>query len=211
MLPGRTKILKCSTCSKPIAQDTIMSGNTFGARFWTDGKREAPMLPDEPWLVKCPHCLALLWIDEQEEVGESDPWADNGHTSSEFKDALPFTTPSFEEYIIAIGKGVSDNNKLRYLRLRAWWAGNDERRETPDPAPLSEEETANLRAFVALLDESDENECVMKAEALRELGEYDQAKILLSQQFSSDLIQAATIIRNLAAQRISFVQEIDFP
>jgi len=45
-----------------------MSGNTFGATFWTDGKRDAPMLPDLPEFVKCPHCKLLLWINEQEEL-----------------------------------------------------------------------------------------------------------------------------------------------
>jgi hypothetical protein len=69
MMPGPTLIRRCSLCLKLFLQETISSGNTFGASWWTDGKMEAPMLPDEPWLVKCPHCGALLWIDEQEEVG----------------------------------------------------------------------------------------------------------------------------------------------
>jgi hypothetical protein len=33
-----------------MAQRTLASGNTIGARFWTDGKMEAPMLPDQPAL-----------------------------------------------------------------------------------------------------------------------------------------------------------------
>jgi len=68
MLPGLTIIKKCSACSKLIKQETISSGNTFGATFWTDGKREAPMLPEQPWLVMCPHCHVPLWIDELEEL-----------------------------------------------------------------------------------------------------------------------------------------------
>jgi hypothetical protein len=52
---GTTIIKKCLECSGLIKEYTIMSGNTFGAIFWTDGKRDAPMLPDLPWLVKCPH------------------------------------------------------------------------------------------------------------------------------------------------------------
>jgi len=59
MLPGPTIVRKCSTCGKLIAQPTLLSGNTFGARFWTDGKREAPMLPEQPWLVAA-H-IVRLW------------------------------------------------------------------------------------------------------------------------------------------------------
>ncbi len=56
MTPGPTIFRKYSACSKAIEQDTIGSGNTFGATFWIDGKREALMLPDQHWLVMCPHC-----------------------------------------------------------------------------------------------------------------------------------------------------------
>ena len=125
MLPGPTVMRKCFACKKVIAQSTIASGNTFGARFWTDGMQDAPMLPDEPWLVKCQHCGELVWIDEQEYVGEVELWGQQ----EDFKDALPYVAPSAHDYFIFFQKGVFDSEKERYLRLRAWWAGNDARRE----------------------------------------------------------------------------------
>ena len=76
MLPGPTIVKKCSSCSKLITQNTIASGNTLEATFWTDGKQEAPMFPDQPWLVMCPHCHSLLWIDELKGLGVIDPWGD---------------------------------------------------------------------------------------------------------------------------------------
>ena len=72
MLPGPTIIKKCSACSGLIEKYTVTSGNTFGAIFWTDGKMEAPMLSDNPKLVKCPHCGSLIWIDALETVEEVD-------------------------------------------------------------------------------------------------------------------------------------------
>jgi hypothetical protein len=75
MTPGPTIIRECSACGKHISQHTIGSGNTFGARFWTDGKRDAPMFPDQPWLVRCQHCGTLVWIDEQTQIGEIDSWS----------------------------------------------------------------------------------------------------------------------------------------
>jgi hypothetical protein len=60
MLPGPNVIRQCNHCQKPFTEPTLMSGNTFGATFWTDGKQEAPMLPDMPWLVKCPHLRRIF-------------------------------------------------------------------------------------------------------------------------------------------------------
>ena len=138
MTPGSTIIRKCSVCAKHLAQHTIRSGNTFGARFWTDGKRDAPMLPDQPWLVKCPHCSTLLWIDEQKQVGEIDPRDARGDAADRFKDARPVSEPTLAEYTTCLSAGLRDKKKERYVRLRTWWAGNDVRRESGHSAPMTD-------------------------------------------------------------------------
>ena len=208
MTPGPTIIRECSACGKHIAQHTIVSGNTFGARFWTDGKRDAPMLPDQPWLVKCQHCGTLLWIDEQEQVGEIDPWASETDDSIRFADARPGLTPTLHEYAEFLGAGVSDRNKERYVRLRVWWAGNDPRREAGTAMQLDSFEAKNLRAFLVLLDEADETDRLMKAEVLRELGEFYDAEKLLATGFDDKLIQAVSIIRGLIQKRSTTVAEM---
>src|SRR6476660_1051502 len=151
MTPGPTIIRKCSSCQKFIAQYTIASGNTFGARFWTDGKRDAPMLPDQPWLVKCRHCGSLLWIDEQKQVGEINSWGTGHQEEQKFKDAQLYDTPSVQDYFSFLAKGYSEKPKERYLRMRIWWAGNDARRHQVDVSPMSSEEVANLLALASLL------------------------------------------------------------
>lgn len=210
MTPGPTIIRECSACRKLIAQHTIGSGNTLGARFWTDGKRDAPMLPDEPWLVKCPHCGARIWIDEQKQVGEIEPWGARDQDAAKFSDACPYGTPSIHDYLAFLAKGVSDDQKKHYLRLRVWWAGNDERRQGAEDAPMSSEETDNLRAFVLLLDETEESDRLMKAEAMRELGHFAEARGLLSKPFSTELSQAVAIITELTEQEMTSVMEMKF-
>jgi DNA-directed RNA polymerase subunit RPC12/RpoP len=74
ILPGPTIIYECYNCQDNIRHDTIGSGNTCDVRFWTDGKRDAPMLPDQAWLIKCPHCRVLIWVDELKYLGEVNPW-----------------------------------------------------------------------------------------------------------------------------------------
>jgi len=207
---GPTIIRKCSACDKHIAQQTIGSGNTFGARFWTDGWREAPMLPDNPWLVKCPHCSNLVWIDEQKRIGEIELWGPKGETADRFTDALPASAPTPSEYTAFLSAGVHDKKKERYVRLRTWQGGNDARREGDHVTPMTEAETANLRACLSLLNEKEDNDRIMKAEALRELGMFEDAEALLATRFNAKLMRAVGIIRTLNQKRITAVQEMKF-
>ena len=210
MTPGPTIIRECSACGKHIAQHTIASGNTFGARFWTDGKRSAPMLPDQPWLVKCQHCDTLIWIDEQRQAGEIYPRGLKSCETDRFTDARPASTPTLQDYTGFLAAGISDKRKERYIRLRIWWAGNDHRRESGQSALLDSIETENLRAFVTLLDEAEVNDRIMKAEALRELGEFADAQKLLATKFDDELTQAVSIIRELNQKGITTVAEMKF-
>ncbi len=168
------------------------------------------MLPDQPWLVKCQHCGALVWIDEQTKVGEIEPWGSGTGDAGRFADARPASTPSLQDYAGLLKAGVSDKQKERYVRLRTWWAGNDPRRESGQSTPLDSPEAENLRAFVTLLDEADDNDRVMKAEALRELGEFADAERLLATKFEEELTQAVSIIRDLNQKGILTVAEMEF-
>ena len=71
-------------------------------------------------------------------------------------------------------------------------------------------ETENLRSFVTLLDEAEENNRIMKAEALRELGEFADAEELLATKFEDELIQSASLIRTLTQNEITTVEEMRF-
>jgi hypothetical protein len=44
MLPGPDQIVACPNCQGLEKYGTLVSGNTFAARVWTDGRQVAPML-----------------------------------------------------------------------------------------------------------------------------------------------------------------------
>lgn len=208
MRPGPTIIRKCSACFKPIQQRTVGSGNTFGATHWTDGKRRAPMLPDRPLLVMCPHCHVPLWIDEVEKLGVVGPWGDE---EGQFKDARLHETPSLDDYFALLALGVREPKKERYVRVRAWWAGNDERRATGGrECPITSREAANVTALALTLDESDARDLLLKAEAMRELGMFDDAISLLAESADEGTAQAVAIIRNLSEKRDPCVRAMHF-
>lgn len=196
--------MKAPGCKKLVKFSTIGSGNTFGAIFWTDGKREAPMLPDEPWLRKSSSEGILFWSDECEEIGQVDFFS--GEEGNSEWDNLEFAEePDEADYVAAIRNQIANTKeKLRYIRMRLWWSGNDRIRRK-ELTRLPQEHSQNLSEFASLLSEEDPNQRLMKAEVLRELSRFDEALQLLEGVFPEDYQHAVQRIRELASSKESQV------
>ncbi|HEX8823312.1 MAG TPA: hypothetical protein VF794_25525 [Archangium sp.] len=69
MVPGSDDIIGCPSCRAPHRRGSLMSGNTVGARWWSDGKREAPMLPSSPLVTRCRGCGQYFWLHRGERLG----------------------------------------------------------------------------------------------------------------------------------------------
>ena len=192
---GKPIYKKCSYCTGAIEVEQLNSGNTFGAKYWTDGKREAPMLPDTFWLVKCPHCKALLWIDEQEEI-------------EKMSNAEKYIEPEVTDYYQVLKDDTLSEKKERYLRMRAWWKSNDERRGAQSNLPLSADERGNLKRLFNLLDSEDYD--FMKVEIKRELGEFDTAKKILDQSTTMNNKKVELFMRKLIDEKSTTLKEIKF-
>ena len=65
MLPGKAKIVKCPYCGEEKELMTLISGNTFGAKYWSDNKRIAPMLPTISPVQKCSKCGKYFFENKQ--------------------------------------------------------------------------------------------------------------------------------------------------
>jgi len=112
---------------------------------WTDGYFFALMWPDLPELVRCPHCGALLWISDQELLGDRENGALEGdrhdgrgvatsflerrRRREEFEGAQTCWLPEEDDFYDLLGRGGLSRRRERYLRLKAWRLGNDARRE----------------------------------------------------------------------------------
>ena len=161
------------------------------------------MLPDQPALIKCRHCQALLWIEAQNLLEEID-FGDR----TAYPAAQAYLLPTLEDYRDVLTSGDSDLEQARYPRFQIWWTGNDRRRNCATPLPLSEPEIENLWELTTLLYEVDEPDRLMKAEILRELGEFTEALTLLSEPFTQEFLESAFIIRDLARAGDPQVEEI---
>jgi len=208
MLPGPTIIRACPECDQEIKQWTLTSGNTFGATFWTDGRMDAPMLPGQPWLVKCPSCQSLFWLYRARELGT----ALFQDVETEWRKALPYETPMEADYLQYLSKVKVDIEKEKYLRVRAWWCENDPKREKDSEdksmSDFSAEQPGNLGRLSELLDESKPDERLMKAELARERGLFEEATQLLQFHCPDDFRHTVETIRSMCVRGDTGVAEI---
>jgi hypothetical protein len=194
-------VRECPHCKAHVVQEETVSGNTIGAKHFTDGRTYAPMLPDHPWLAKCPVCGGLFWIDEATVVGYGFEAAKG--------DKQVLAPPEKEIQVFLTGHALPKDKEI-YLRMRAWWAANDVWRWLPNPKPaFSKEQVKNLRALSALLDESEPDQRILKAEIARELGCFGECLLFLSFQFDRSYDHAVGFIKNLAEQKIRAVKPFE--
>ncbi|HEY9159457.1 MAG TPA: hypothetical protein VIS94_00020 [Desulfomonilia bacterium] len=204
MLPGKTNILKCSNCECNIEQPTLLSGNTFGATIWSDGKQDAPMLPERHWLVKCPDCAKMLWIDELEKIGEVIPYnrKENGFNSK------PYQVPEFQEMISFLRSENPNKKKESYLRTKIWWAGNDKRRGAEFPPEYASDEVENMNKLLEIMDDSKTNGRIMKGELLRQLGKFDESEKQFALVNEKNYEDVVAFLLNLVKAKNRYVAEI---
>lgn len=117
----------------------------------------------------------------------------------EWKTAPYVTHLSERELLAAIEAGVAESwEDACYLRVQAWWASNEPFRRADVPwvpwAERSPEARENLRTLASQLSERDPTERMMKAEALRELERFDEARAVFQAGLPKDFERAAEFI-----------------
>ena len=70
MIPGGNIYYTCPICKNIISKGTLISGNTFGAKHYSDHKTIADMLPQYPEITKCKKCHNIFWLDEELLISE---------------------------------------------------------------------------------------------------------------------------------------------
>ncbi|HTI72592.1 MAG TPA: hypothetical protein VMF06_21635 [Candidatus Limnocylindria bacterium] len=192
--------MKPAGCQWPVKLFTVASGNLFGTVSWTDGKQESPMMPDEPWLRKCPTEGVLFWTDACEQIGEFDP-AEGEPEPPEWVNLEYAAKPTEDDLFAALSSGITDTEeKLRYVRTRLWWLGNDpvRGRKARRPTPVHLE---NLEVMLTMFSDTDPAQRLQKAEVLRELSRFSEVLALLDQEYPKEYARSVAGIRSLALTR----------
>lgn len=176
MIPGPILIIPCPVCSFQGKKRTLISGNTFGAVLWSDGKKVAPMLPEYPYLVKCRKCGSFFYTREKDAIGEYS-WSDQE------KDKWPnvdfFEFPSFTEYFEALGTEIDE----LYIRHMAFKSYNDyirNNKEDEITMDMRDLYFDNLKSLLYLFSEEEPKEIFSLIEINRQLGRFEKCKELLN-------------------------------
>ena len=173
MIPGNAKIVKCPYCGTKKELFTMLSGNTFGATFWSDNKRVAPMLPMVSPVQKCPSC-GKYYEEVKNRCGEV-----NSHSFA----LGELTFPEWKEaYAQFQAEGVDDKtlNNVRFWLIQSY---NDYfYRSKEAPKPSEEDFEFFSKTVVEFIDSFNWNKAadlLMKAELYREANMMQECRQVL--------------------------------
>ena len=211
---GPNQIVACPHCGALAHYRTLVSGNTLGAEGWTDGRQYAPMMVEPPAVVRCHACATCYWLADAKEVGvvaRDPPW--KGPVPEAWEKAPEVREPSADEYLDAIEMGLAkDEVQERSLRLMAWWRANDSARDWRHAAEVTPASPdgfrRNLERLLDLLTDDNDNDRLMRAEALRELGEFATAKKAL-REVSAELGWVVAQIRRYCTAKDTRVHKLE--
>lgn len=206
MLPGPKLIKECPACKGHIIEKTIASGNTFGALFWPDGKMEAPMMPNYPAYIGCPHCKASFWIEDAELVkslgwDEGIELPDSILDIAQHKYPLSYKDPTESIYLQGLKDSKLTKDKEIYLRVNLMRLYNDANRDQKTQRPTTKAQKDNWQRLIEILGNETTEDKLLKAEVYREMGEFNQAKATLKGEFDDDYMQSLDLLDKLIEAR----------
>jgi hypothetical protein len=190
-------IRKCPKCAELFRERRIASGNTLGAVMWTDGKLEAPMLPDEPRLVRCRKCQTLIWVKDAQIIN-----ADGRMTRKPEWKGVERPERASESDFLSFAATVGDRERERYLRTRAWWLRNDAiRRGESAASSWTNDRKQNVERLKLLLDPKNPDQRMTLAEIEREIGNFEASLKILEESFPDRYRAAVAFLRKLATEK----------
>ena len=182
MLPGPIIIYQCPKCDNLLYRESLMSGNTFGAKSYSDGKRIAPMLPSFPNLTICSKCNTVFWIKDAIEVGSYE-WENDEGINENWKNAQKVRFLTIEEYSETLHTLIpSTLEDLIYISQEIWWGFNDRIRNGEELFSSDSDKelwTENVNSLLELLDLNNVNQKIMIAELYRNMGRFEKCMEVL--------------------------------
>lgn len=196
-LPRSEELVKIMSCS---------SGNSRGARYWTDGKIDAPMFRSRHALMKTREDGLLFWVEDCKEVARV---SHSERITDQWKEVDRPNPATEADFMYAIAWGFGDTpKKEKRLRIDLWHAGNDHLRSGEKQA-LPVIHLENLKNLLSLLSEENQMERLMKAEVYRELGMFDQSLKTLDFEFEENFHITRNALMKLALAKSAQVAEIN--
>lgn len=174
-------IIQCPFCSFQMRKLVLISGNTFRAVRWSDSKLEAPMLPYPIIYTVCSECHNFFRVKDAEVVWKGENDDDQTPEGYDEIERIRRLQPLENDRML--------KSKLHYtpeeeknIRREIWWGYHDRIRmgmkmyiATNDEALYHE----NALKLLAMMDEEDHSDRLLKAELFRNIGEFGKCLELL--------------------------------
>lgn len=204
MMLGPDEIRTCPFCKAEMRIRTMASGNNIDAKSWSDGYTYARMMPPRLFIAECRTCLKIFWIKDSPLIGELDniiSFDEDYYLQEEIKIKLQklYNIPKDKyqlwkeiEYLTQLNKSQlmqavknrlwSNRDEEIYIRQNLWWKINDTVRNNSG-GNLEDKDIAifesNLKTLIDIY-KNEKSEIILKAEAYRELGEFERSSEILS-------------------------------
>jgi hypothetical protein len=151
--------------------------------------------PDALMKIGSGDCGELFWREDCEEVARIGPGASKG---GKWEDVEYADAATEGDMMYALAWGLADTSeKEKRLRIDLWHAGNDHIRDGKKQE-LPQVHLDNLKMLLGLFSEEQPIERLMKAEAFRELGMFNQALKTLEIEFDEDFQFTRDSIKKLS-------------
>lgn len=178
MIAGPDLVIACPRCEALAKLFTIESQDFRGAITWSDGWQDAPMMPRPPRITRCPACEKIFWTWEAAQLGYLPPPEICTPEQAVWRDA-PYLEPLDEAGVAeAITAGFASTPDLEMeLRVLRWWRGNDPFRceNAPVGHSTAPDAVENMERIVEMMSAGDEDLLLFRAEAQRQLGQFEGA------------------------------------
>ncbi|MBP5983416.1 MAG: hypothetical protein KA734_06815 [Fluviicola sp.] len=206
MIPGPNYVYECPSCKNIITNESIITGNSFGSTFYSDGKSVSIMMPDFPKITKCEKCTTIFWLDKQEVIGYINL---DSNKPAKWRKADKARFLSKKDYFRALATGLAENKEEElFIRIRIMWAYNDRIRRQKEIFEDEQDERSwieNSRQLLSLLDLSTVNHQFVAAEIHRNLGDFDNCISVLNGIKKDDLAWVKEKLINECTQKNRWV------
>ncbi len=167
MLPGNSQILTCPFCGKEKEILTLESGNLINAKYWSDNKIIAPMLPEISYIQKCDGCGKYFIRTRQEPRFSEDNY-------SEERGLLTFqeTKEAFEQIS---REGFENEIEEKEIHMMVHHAYNDHYHRSEEHHEIDPGDWEMFVNNAKWLINNSIRDNLLKAEFYREIGDFDNA------------------------------------
>lgn len=199
MIPGYSRIYSCPYCGKKKEIATIASGNTFGARRWSDCRMDAPMMPVVSFVQKCNKC-GKYYLPSRLEYRETDDMWDGEYGNLSYPELIEAYRQLLSEGFRNIGEEMNVKVMLfqgyndYFYRYKVFFRFADTIEER---IPSAEDVQLHKEIGLWLIENwIKDDDMLLKAEYYREIGDMENARktIAMAQPTDDFLKKFATEI-----------------